>query len=412
MSNTNCINANFPAHSYEFSASHLEAMIHALCSRDDLSCYDPYDIWKTPLGFRVKHLFNCRPCLGLLPAATFALLDSFANEKLRLFYSPMEYPIVRAFAVLCLLNLYDQSPDPRFLTDAERHLKWLLNSSCRGYRGYCWGLGFAHAVSSTLVYHRKIPFTTITAYGLEAFVRFSELSSSTQFQPVIESIFRFFHNDVQIMEEDEETLATSYGPFRDRTVTNAVSYTMYAYALFYPYAGQQQEQIKARIRKLYAYIQRHQRADGSWYYSPHGRSFVDCFHSCIVLKNIIKSDRIIKLNDSATIVAAGYEYLITSFLDKRHLLFKRFSVSNKVGLVRFDLYDNAEALNLALLLGDFQLAQALMASVVKHFCRGSDIYSQIHFLGGRKCKNTYRWAVMPFLYAISQMLQQRNPWTA
>ena len=49
------------------------------------------------------------------------------------------------------------------------------------------------------------------------------------------------------------------------------------------------------------------------------------------------------------VVAAGYDYLKDSFLDQHHLLFKRFSVKNKPGLARFDLYDNAEALNLALL---------------------------------------------------------------
>jgi hypothetical protein len=183
---------------------------------------------------------------------------------------------------------------------------------------------------------------------------------------------------------------------------------MYAYSLFLPYASTERKQrIKAKVTKLYAYIRRHQRADGSWFYSPHGRSFVDCFHSCIVLKNVIKSDRIVGLDDSAALVAAGYKYLRKSFLDERHFLFKRFSVRNKPGLVRFDLYDNAEMLNLALLLGDLRLAQTLMASVFRYFCRHLDVYSQIDFIGGLKYKNTLRWAVMPFLYAISQMVQAK-----
>lgn len=408
---TSLISPSSSAHVHEASASRLQTMVEDFCSRDDLSSYDPYDIWKTHLGFRVKNLFNCRPFVGLFPAALLALLDNLLNQKLRLFYSPIEYPVVRAFAALSLLNLYRNKPDPHFLKDAERHLQWLLTRSCPGYSGCCWGLGFPHAVSSTLIYDRQTPFTTITAYVLEAFVRFSELSNDTRFHSVIESIFRFFHKDVQVMEEDDEALATSYGPLRDRTVINAVSYTMYAYALFYGYApNEQKEQIKARVTKLYAYIRRHQRADGSWYYSPHGRSFIDCFHSCIVLKNIIKSDRIVKLENARRLVTAGYEYLITSFLDKRNFLFKRFSVTNKPGLVRFDLYDNAEALNLALLVGDFKLAETLMDSVLKHFCRRSDIYSQIGFIGGRRYRNTFRWALMPFLYAVSQMLQEKDSW--
>jgi hypothetical protein len=73
--------------------------------------------------------------------------------------------------------------------------------------------------------------------------------------------------------------------------------------------------------------------------------------------------------------------------------------------VRFDLYDNAEMLNLAMLLGDSRLAQSLLASVLQHFCRALDVYSQIDFIGRRRNKNTLRWAVMPFLYAVSEIVQ-------
>jgi len=388
------------------TSSYLKGLIEHFCVRDDLSTHDPYDIWNTALGFRVKKLYNRRPRLGLFPAAVCALFDDLVNHRLRLFYTRNEYPIVRAMAALCLLNLYRNNRDSRLLEGAERHLQWLLTNSCRGYSGYCWGLGFPHAVSSDLVYDRRAPFSVITPYALEAFVSFSQVSEDMRFQPVIESIFRFFDNDIQVMEEDEKALATSYGPFRDRTVINAVSYTMYSYSLFLPYAARHQRQrIEEKVRKLYAYICRKQRLDGSWYYSPHGRSFIDCFHSCIVLKNVIKSDRIVKLDDSAALVAAGYEYLRKAFLDERHFLFKRFSVRNKPGLVRFDLYDNAEMLNLAMLLGDSRLVQSLLASVLQHFCRALDVYSQIDFIGRRRNKNTLRWAVMPFLYAVSEIVQ-------
>jgi len=388
----------------------MKALIEHFCSKDDLSTFDPYDIWNTPLGFRVKQLYNRRPRLGLFAASAFALFDDLVNNRPRWFYRQNEYPIVRALAALCLLNLYRSNHDRRLLESADRHLQWLLANSCPGYSGYCWGLGFPNAVSSDLTYDRCTPYSTMTPYALEAFVSFSETTQDARYRPVIESIFRFFDNDIQVMEEDEEALATSYVPFRDRIVINAVSYTMYAYSLFAPYApAEQKGRIETRIRKLYAYVRRNQQPDGSWFYSPHGRSFIDCFHSCIVLKNVIKSDRIVKLEGSSTVVAAGYDYLRQSFLDQRHFLFKRFSVTNKPGLIRFDLYDNSEVLNLALLLGDWRLAESLLASVLKHFCSGLDIYSQIDFMGGRRNKNTLRWAVMPFLYAASQMVQGGRP---
>jgi len=392
----------------ESTASYVRALIRQFCVRDDLSSFDPYDIWNTSLGFPVKKLYNSRPRLALLPASALALFDDLLNHRLRLFYSRKEYPIVRAMGALCLLNLYRESGDLRFLERAELHLQWLLANSCPGYSGLCWGLGVPHAVPE-VVYDRSTPFSTITPYALEAFVAAAHLFGDTRYESDIRSIFRFFDRDIQVMAEDQQELATSYGPLRDRTVTNAVSYTMYSYALCLPFASvAEKHRMEAKIRKMYVFVRRNQRPDGSWFYAPKAESFIDCFHSCIILKNVIKTDRIVPLDDVETVVAAGYEYLKQAFLDERHFLFRRFSVRNKPGLIRFDLYDNAEVLNLAQILGDSQLAQTLLESILRRFCDGLDVYSQIGYLGGWRNKNTLRWAVMPFLYAASQMLLERN----
>jgi hypothetical protein len=373
--------------------------------RDDLSTYDPYDIWKTRPGLRVKQFYYRYPRAGMIPAGAFTLFDHFMNHRARWFYRPQEYPIVRSMAALCLLNLYKKTGDPLLLPKAVQHLRWLLANSCQGYAGYCWGLGFTNVVSDQISYPADMPLSTMTPYALEAFVTFTELTHDSRFHSVIESILAFFNTNVLAMEEDGDILATSYGPFRDRTVTNAVSYAMYSYCLCLPYVGRfERDGLESKIRKLYAYVRRQQRPDGSWFYSPYGRSFIDGFHSCIVLKNIIKSNRLMHLSGSDSIVAAGYEYLKRELFDKSQVLFRRFSIRNKPGLVRFDMYDNAEALNLALLLRDEQMAGALLDSVVKHFCRGTDVYSQIDVIGSLRRKNTLRWAVMPFLYAASQMV--------
>jgi hypothetical protein len=393
------------ADSRESTVAYLTALIEHFCAQDDLASYDPYDIWKTSVGFRVKKLYYRHPRLGLLPAAVLSLFDDLVNGELRLFYTRDEYPIVRALAALCLFNLYRRDRDTRYLEIAKRHLQWLLANSCEGYKGYCWGLGFENAVNRNLVYGSRSPFSTITPYALEAFVHYSQLTGDTEFHPAIERIFEFFDKDIQVMEEDDQAVATSYGPFRDRTVINAVSYTMYSYCLCLAYAPKSQRQrMEAKVRKLYTYIRRNQRMDGSWFYSPHGNSFIDCFHSSIVLKNVIKSDRIVELDDTAAVVTAGYEYLKKAFFDDRYFLFKRFSVANKPGLVRFDLYDNAEVLNLAMLVGDVGLVERLLPSVIRHFCKGLDVYSQIDLIGARRNRNTLRWAVMPFLYAVSGMV--------
>jgi hypothetical protein len=138
-------------------------------------------------------------------------------------------------------------------------------------------------------------------------------------------------------------------------------------------------------------------------YSPQGRSFIDCFHSCIVLKNLFKTNQARLLPGSDDAIAKGYAYVKSAFFDEKRSLFRRFSLTNKPGIVRFDLYDNAEVLNLAVLLGDWDLAGKILQSLRTHFCQGTDIYSQIDLTGTLRNRNTLRWAVMPFLHAASQM---------
>src|SRR3954464_3941034 len=103
---------------------YLEALIRNFCVRDELATYDPYDIWKTAAGFAVKNLYNRSPRLGLAPAGAFALFDGMANDHFRIGYKRIEYPIVRALAALCLLNVFRDTHDATLLKAAQGHLDW------------------------------------------------------------------------------------------------------------------------------------------------------------------------------------------------------------------------------------------------------------------------------------------------
>ena len=377
-------------------------LINKFCTGDDLKTFDPYDLWKTAGGFIVKNFYNHHPKLGLVPAALFTLYDVFLNNERRNFYTPQEYPIVRAWAALILLNLYRHNRKASTIDNVVLHLGWLKQNTCHGYSGYCWGLGFKYAVSKDLIYDSNMPLSTMTPYPLEAFVTYTEISKSDAYLDVIRSIYSFFENDIQILEETKEYLVTSYAPLPDRKVVNAVSYSMYSLAILLPYIDEMEHQrLGQKIKKLFAFIVKSQNADGSWFYSPEGHSFIDCFHSCVVLKNIIKTNRAFPLHDSDQVVAQGYLYLKNNFFVEKVGLFKRFSKSNKPSIVKFDLYDNAEMLNLAILMGDGSLVGELRKAIEKNFCVGEDIYSQIDIMGKKRNKNMLRWAVMPYLYALS-----------
>jgi len=254
------------------------------------------------------------------------------------------------------------------------------------------------------IYDSNMPLTTMTQYPLEAFVRYTDIAGDDQFVPIIKGICRFLEQDIKVMDETPEYLVTSYAAFRDRRVINAVSYVMFSYCLALPYLDSvERARVEEKIRKLYAYIASNQKADGSWLYSPEGHSFIDCYHSCIVLKNIIKTDAVFSLPGSREIVERGYEFVKGHFLVKKAGLFKRFVESNKPSLVRFDLYDNAEVLGLASLMGDAELVGQLSEAIERAFIKSGVIYSQIDCFGLKHGPNTLRWAVMPYFYALSRI---------
>ncbi|MDY0168402.1 MAG: hypothetical protein RBS80_17770 [Thermoguttaceae bacterium] len=379
-------------------------LVERFCLRDNLATWDPYDLWKTRLGAAVKDFYNHHPELGLGPAAILTLYDMYVNNRRRWLYRRQEYPIVRAMAVLSLLNLHRASPHRKYLDSAKAHLDWLASHPCSGYNGAGWGLGFPYAVKPGVSYDDNTPLSTITPYCLEAFLQYGATVGDGAFGCLIPQILQFFDKDIVVMQENDQWLATSYAPWRDRIVINAVSYTMYSLSLLLPHTPtHDKSRLEHKIGKLWRFVQAQQHGDGSWLYSPEGRPFVDCFHSCIVLKNIFKTNRNFPLRDSAAVIERGYAYLKNNFVHPELHLCRRFSKANKPGIIRFDLYDNAEMLNLAILLGDGSLATRLLRSIDGHFRTGAEIYSVVDIFGRKWNKDMLRWAVMPYLHALSQI---------
>jgi len=376
-------------------------LIERVCLRSSLGSYDPYDIWKTAIGRFSKKLYYKNKYLGIIPAATLTLFDLFLNLQTRTFYNHQEYPVVRGQAALTLVHKFRETGNINYLNYAKKHIDWLLENASEGYSGLCWGTGFEIVINADLSYDSNTPFTTNTPYILEALHEYYVLTKDPEISKAIISIYKFYENHIVAMKENDDILITSYGPMNDRIVTNAVSYTMFAYSIFFNYI-KEKILIEKKIRKMYTFIREVQQKDGSWLYAPYDKgSFIDCFHSCFVLKNIHKTSKSFKLKDSYQTVKLGYNYLLNSFYDSQSELYKRFSISNKPSLVKYDLYDNAELLQLAKLLGDYGTVLKLESAIQRTFCKGKDVYSNIDLFGFKRNKNTYRWALMPYILAES-----------
>lgn len=381
--------------------------IESYTVKDDLSTFDPFDVWKTSLGYNVKKLFNRNRYAGLFPAAVITLYDTFINNSLRIGYSKQEYPIVRAFSSKLLTNLYLHTRDEKYLDYSKKHIDWLINNYRKSRYGIGWGLEFKWSVNKHLEYDKTTPLSTATPYILEAILHLRNSTNDISYDSYLPRIYKFFNADLEIMHETDSELAISYAPMKDRIVVNASSYVMYSLALLLPYLdSEDKEPVMAKINKFYSFIINNQNEDGSWYYSPEKGSFIDCFHSFIVLKNLYKTNQLVQLEGSDASVERGYAYLQDKMFDSDRFLYRRFSVANKPGIVKYDLYDNAEALNMALLLDKHTFAEKLNESIVSNFVTQKTIYSQIDLLENKRNPGMLRWAVMPYLYALTNLYIQ------
>ncbi len=381
-----------------------EKIIEKYLLTEELSTYDPYDIWITDFGKKIKQFYYKHRYFGVIPAGILALYDLYPNNSLRLGYKKQEYPIVRGQAVLALLNLYNKNPNDIYLKYAKKHINWLLDNSSKGYSGYCWGLNMEWVYSAEDSYDSNIPFSTHTPYPLEAMVKYYEITEEQNLIEPIQSVFQFFEKDIKIMIGSTDKLILSYGVEKDRVVVNANAYAMYCYALLLKFFPERESYIKDKIYRLYNFITSVQRGDGSWLYSPYEEdTFIDCFHSAFVLKNIVKTDKIIGLDRANYVVESGYRYILNNFLNNEKFLFKRFSKSNRVSIIKFDLYDNAEMLNLAILLEDSSNVEKLSKSIKSNFIKKEKIASMINLFGSLKNFNHLRWAVMPYIHALSNL---------
>lgn len=381
------------------------SIIEKICLNNRLDTYDPYDIWKTKWGLIIKSGFNKKRDYYLIPAAIFTIFDLFVNNSTRFFYKKQEYPIVRAFAALVLINLYKKNKKQEYIEYAKLHVSWLLGQNSKELNGYGWGLKFDYPVKADVFYDKNAALSTVTPYAMEAIFELYEITKEKKLASSLKQILVFFDKDIKIVEETEEYTITSYGTFRDRAVVNSVSYTMFGLALSSQMLSKnEKERIENKIYKLYNFIVLSQRDDGAWLYDyTDKKSFIDCFHSAFVLKNLIKTSKIIELPNSKDVIDKGFKYIKENFLDKRTGLFKRFSLANKPSPVKYDLYDNAEMLNLLVLLKEHGLAVELNNNIQKYFVVNNNIYSTINLFNRRKNKNMLRWAVLPYLYSLSKL---------
>src|SRR5262249_32298745 len=124
--------------------------------------------------------------------------------------------------------------------------------------------------------------------------------------------------------------------------------------------------------RLVSFVRASQRDDGSWPYAleSKGDDFVDHFHTCFVLKNLAKIHTVTADDKAWDAVKKGFAYYETALFDDRGLP-KPFAEGGS-RLLKYNLYDFAETINLGVLLreripGAFEKALFVARETVERF---------------------------------------------
>lgn len=410
--------------------------------RTGYASYDPYDMWGTRYGLWSRRLYYSHSRLGLPWIAPIVLMETLCPSLRVLFVGRQRFATADGQLILAFLNLHALELQPfachiqcanGWLPRARALGEELLNYSIAGYSGYCWGYPFDWQNNRGL-WKRSTPYITCTPYCYEAFLALHHVTGEERYLGIAASIARFVGSDLRDTPAGAEAAAASYSPMDCTKVINASAYRAFvlldaARRFASPAAPLGQGGHKSgedslpsgaaapgtyfvKAWKNLNFILQCQRADGSWLYAEESpaEAFIDHFHTCFVLKNLVKCYRLLQEKAVWDSIRKGWEYY-------RQTLFhsdgnpKSFAVEPRTQLARLEMYNFAEAITLGTLLkGEipeaFALAQELAARLVReHQLPDGHFVTRVFRGGARHTFPFLRWPQAQLFYALTNLLR-------
>lgn len=333
--------------------------------------YDNFDWWATPWGQRLKQwAYRTEPLGNLVFAAPLLACElwlPFLRTPLRI--PKRIYPVSIAHHGLTCVELYRQTGDARYLDGARRDAELLVSHAVPNAKGLCWGFPFVWSTNVGLIPAHQ-PAATQSAYGYDLFEQLWAVTGDAHYRGSALSVARAMAEEyIDLPQPDEGVAHTYHGRGYGDVVINAIGYRMYVLAAAIGHGAHDYQPL---VRGLVRYLLSQQQADGSWWYgaTPKNR-FIDHFHTCFVLKNLVRANRVLQLPEIAAAVERGLAFYWTQLFDAKGLP-KPFARTVRVNLVRYESYDFAECLGLFALFGkgagfSAERLQTILTALVERF---------------------------------------------
>jgi hypothetical protein len=340
----------------------LDRMIEWLGTFGETS-YDHQSYYAGPIGGRAKALYYRHPRIGVLAVAPMVFSEAFVPAARRLFFRPQRFPIADAHYAMGFAYLAKQRGDDGLRARAVHFLRVLEQTRCEGYPNYCWGYPFDW-VTRTGVMKGGTPLITSTPYVYEAFEAVHREDGDPRWLRVMRSIAEHAYHDIPDVQLADDVASAGYRPGdTEASVVNASAYR--AWLLTSASVTFNRDDYRRAALRNVNYVLQAQRADGSWPYATDGvRNFVDHFHTCFVLKALVKIDALAPHDGCKRAIESGVAYYVENLFDKEGTP-RPFAHAPRLTVYRNELYDYAECINLATLLrGRFERLDARLSSTL------------------------------------------------
>jgi hypothetical protein len=311
--------------------------------------YDFQTFYASDLTRNAKALYYKSPLLGTIAVAPIIFCEAFVPSARALFWKRQRFPIADAHYAMGFAFLSQVLDRKAYYHKAVHFLEVLKSTRCRGYINYCWGYPFNwEGIRGTI--REGTPLITTVPYVYEAFRDVWQIDKKDEWLQIMNSVAMHGLEDYRDFETSVKASTCSYTPDPKQSVgvVNANAYR--AFLLMQAAEDFSDERFRRVAEGNLNFVLECQNSDGSWYYANDGkRLFTDHFHTCFVLKALVKIEQMTGHPGCTAAIERGIDYYVTHLFDQDGLP-KPFSRRPRLTVYRRELYDYAECINLAVLL--------------------------------------------------------------
>ncbi len=370
--------------------------------------YDQYDFWSTQYGIWSKGVYYKNKIAGGILVAPIFVAEILLPSIRKLVTSKKRFPIADAHFMMGHLNLYKHTANEAQLAEAKKIAKALLTTSIRGFSGHCWGYPFNWMTTRGL-WTSGIPLITTTGYCFEAFLKLYDATKDEQYLTIAHSVFLFTLVDLKDTPVEDGIASCSYTPVDNSQIVNANAYRLNVLVEGAHRFNNKEALDKAALNLNF--ILKNQQPDGSWLYAVNDArdNFVDNFHTCFVLKNLVKANRRLHDERVSAAVEKGFGFYKKNLLDKNGLPLP-FAKLSRFNIVKKELYDYAEGISLCVEMDGLDsdapaIKEKLLSSLLKEYHKGDGSF--ITRVGIFNLRNTIpyvRWPQAQLFYSLTKCL--------